>query len=443
MQARDSARPDIPRSGLRGTVSLLSRNRDFRNLYVAQLISFGGDWFLLVALYGMVLDLTNSPVMASLILVSELVPFFLISPVAGHLVDRFNRQRLMVGADLARTVLCLGFLLVHGRSLIWLVFVLQAAIAVFNAAFEPASQAAVPNLVDQEDLALANTLVGSAWGTMLAVGAALGGVVAVLLGRRAAFVGDALSFAVSAALLLRIHRPFSEERGDEKQAGLVEATAETVRYARRDHRVLALLAVKGGFGLAGGVLVLLPVFAKDVFHQGDVGIGILYGARGIGALIGPFIGRRIAGTTQRGLFVAIAISLLTFGLFYGVFPVMPVLALAALCSMAAHLGGGAQWTLSTYGLQVLVPDRIRGRVFSFDFALVTLAITVSNLAAGWAAEAFGPRPAMAGFAAVGLLYAGAWWFGTRGLRRGPKSHEELRGEAGPGTRPGGRGEGQG
>jgi MFS family permease len=428
MQARDSGRLGIPRSGFRGTVSLLGRNRDFRNLYMAQLISFGGDWFLLVALYGLVLDLTNSPVMASLILVSELVPFFLVSPVAGHLADRLNRQRLMVGADLARTVLCLGFLLVNGRGLIWVLFALQAAIAVFNAAFEPASQAAVPNLVDPEDLALANTLVGSAWGTMLAVGAALGGAVAVLLGRKAAVAGDSLSFAISALLLMRIHRPFSEPRPEEEQAGLVEATAETVRYARRDHRVLALLAVKGGFGLAGGVLVLLPVFAKEVFHQGDAGIGILYGARGLGALIGPFIGRRVAGETQRGLFVAIGIALCTFGLFYGAFPLMPVLGLAALCSMGAHLGGGAQWTLSTYGLQVLVPDRIRGRVFAFDFALVTLSITVSNLVAGWAAEAFGPRPAMAGFAGVGLLFAAAWAWVTRGLRRGSRAQVDLQAE---------------
>ena len=106
---------------------------------------------------------------------------------------------------------------------------------------------------------------------------------------------------------------------------------------------------------------------------------------------------------------------------------MPAIALAALCSMAAHLGGGAQWTLSTYGLQVLVPDRIRGRVFSFDFALVTLSITLSNLLAGWAAEAFGPRPAMAGFAAVGLLFALAWAWATRGLRSGVHAEAKLGG----------------
>src|SRR5207244_11255283 len=107
---------------------------------------------------------------------------------------------------------------------------------------------------------------------------------------------------------VQVRRPFNEARAEE-HPGMVAATMETVQYARRDHRVLALLAVKGGFGLAGGVLVLLPVFAKQVYHQGDAGIGVLYGFRGLGALIGPFIGRRIAGDSLRGLFIAIGIAL--------------------------------------------------------------------------------------------------------------------------------------
>jgi MFS family permease len=295
------------------------------------------------------------------------------------------------------------------------VFVLQAGLATFGAVFEPASSAAVPNLVDDDDLPTANTLTGSAWGTMLAVGSALGGLVAVTLGRNAAFVGDAISFGISAALLSVIRRGFSEERHEE-HPGIVEATAETVRYARRDHRVLALLVVKGGFGLAGGVITLLPLFAHDVFHEGDVGTGILFAARGLGALIGPFIGRRIAGASLSGLFLAIGIALGSFGVFYGLFPLMPALLLAAPFTMGAHLGGGAQWTLSTYGLQRLSPDRIRGRVFAFDFALVTLSITLSNLAAGWAADRFGPKATMIGLSVVSFFYAAVWWTATRRVR---------------------------
>jgi MFS family permease len=310
--------------------------------------------------------------------------------------------------------LCLGFFLV-GPGTVWLLFVLQAVLAVFTASFEPASEAAVPNLVDPDDLSLANSLVGSAWGTMLAIGAALGGVIAGTLGKDAAFIGDSVSFVVSAALIVTIRRPFSEDRPVER-IPIREAAAETVRYAREDRRVLALLAVKGGFGLAGGVLVLLPVFARDVFHQGDVGTGILYAMRGVGALIGPFLGRRLARGTEAGTFRAIGLALFCFPLCYAIFPFMPWLVLAGFWSAGAHLGGGAQWTLSTYGLQRYVPDRIRGRVFSFDFALVTLTIALSNLAAGWFADRFGPKATMIGLAAVGFAYAVGWWIGTRKLR---------------------------
>lgn len=413
METRESQ--VVTRQGFRGAMSLLRRNRDFRSLYLAQLISFGGDWFLLVALYGLVLDLTNSPLMASLILVAQLVPYFLFVPVAGVLADRLNRQVLMVTADVVRAVLVLAFFFV-GPGTVWLIFVLQALIALFTSTFEPASEAAVPNLVDREDLSLANSLVGSAWGTMLAIGAALGGVVAGAFGKNAAFIADSASFVASAALLVTIRRRFSEDRPVER-IPFVEATVETAKYAREDTRVLSLLAVKGGFGLAGGVLVLLPVFARDVYHQGDVGTGILYGLRGVGALIGPFVGRRFAGTTSSGMFRTIGWALFCFPVFYFAFPFMPFLLLAGLCTVGAHLGGGAQWTLSTYGLQRFVPDRIRGRVFSFDFALVTLSIALSNLAAGWAADQFGPKATMVGLAAVGLVYAVGWWLATRRLRR--------------------------
>src|SRR5881409_3988379 len=137
-------------------------------------------------------------------------------------------------------------------SLVWLAFVLLAVMASFSAAFEPASAAAMPNLVEVEDLATANALSGSLWGTMLAVGAALGGVVAAVFGRDTAFILDAASFLASAWLIWRIRRAFAEERAAEDHAGVREATVETVRYARKDHRVLALLAVKFGWGIAGG-----------------------------------------------------------------------------------------------------------------------------------------------------------------------------------------------
>lgn len=432
-----SREPIEDAGGFRASLSLLQRNGDFRKLYLASLISLGGDWFLLVALFGLALEFTGSAVSVAALIVAQEVPFGVASLIGGVLADRFDRRRLMVVCDVARTLLCLGFLLVNDPSMMWLAYLLLAVISSFSAVFDPASSAALPNLVEPRELGPANALSGSLWGTMLAVGAALGGIVAAALGRDAAFLIDASSFAVSGLLIARIRRPFSAERTEEPEANVIRATVETVRYARRDHRVLALVTVKAGFGIAAGVIALIAVFAHEEFGAGDAGIGALMAGRGVGALIGPFLGRWLAGPQDRRLFGAIGVALAVFGLGYATLGVMPSLFAAAVAVGIAHLGGGAQWTLSSYGLQRLVPDRIRGRIFAFDFTLITLSLTVSALVTAWAADRFGARPTVAVLGGVAVLWAAIWTWLTTDVRRatmleGAGPAPELAAEAGPG-----------
>jgi MFS family permease len=424
--------------GLRAAISLLRSNRDFRKLYVASLISLGGDWFLVVALFGLALDLTGSALSVAVLIAAQEIPFFLMSPIGGVLSDRLNRKWLMVSCDAARALLCIGFLLVRDQATFWVAYILLGSISSFSAAFDPASSAAFPNLVEPRELGPANALFGSLWGTMLAVGAALGGIVAAVLGRDAAFLVDAATFAISGLLIAGIRRPFSEERAEEPEANVVRATVETARYARRDHRVLALLAVKAGFGIAAGVLVLISVFATEEFEAGEIGIGILMAARGVGALIGPFLGRWLAGPDDRRLFAAIGLALGVFGLGYTTLGFMPSLLLAAPAVATAHLGGGAQWTLSSYGLQRIVPDRIRGRIFAFDSALITLTLTASALVTGWTATTYGARPTAVVLGLVAIAWAGTWTWLTTDVRRatmidgcGPAPELELLAEPEP------------
>jgi MFS family permease len=407
-----------PPGGVRASWSLLRRNRDFRRVYVASLISFGGDWFLVVALFGLVLDLTHRAVAISFLLAVQNAPLFFLAPIGGALVDRVDRRKLMVGCDVCRAVLCLGFLFVRSSDTVWVAYPLLALLASFSAAFDPASSAALPNLVDEEDLATANALSGSIWGMMLAVGAALGGIAAAKLGSDAAIVIDAVSFAVSAILIASVHRSFSEAIGrQEEHPGILEATRETIRYAAKDHRVLALLAVKAGFGLGAGVLVLIPVFANDVFRGGEVAIGLLMAARGVGALVGPFVGRSALGEGDRRLFGVISVALAVFGIGYALFGLAPTLLVAMPVVAVAHLGGGSQWTLSSYGLQRIVPDRIRGRIFAFDGALITATFAASSVATGYLADVFGARPVATGLGLIGLAYAGVWTWLTTNVRR--------------------------
>ena len=412
-----------PHGGFRASVSLLRRNRSFRNLFIASVISLGGDWFLFVAIGGLVLDATGNATSVGIAILSQELAFFLASPFAGTLADRLDRRKLMIGCDLARAVICLGFLAVDVET-IWLGYLLLAVLSVFAAPFDPAFSAALPNVVAAQDLTTANALSGSLWGTMLAIGAALGGVVSSVFGADTAFVVDAVSFVISAGLLMRIRTPFSERaastlRSDADHPSVVEATRETIRYARRDHRVLALIGVKGGFGLAAGVLALIPVFGKQVFGAGDIGFGLLMAARGVGALIGPFVGHRLAGKDHERLFPAIGLALAVFGISYVALGVAPTLLIACLTILVAHMGGGGQWVLSTYGLQRIVPDKIRGRIFAFDFALVTLSLAGSSLVASVLADRLGPRPAAFILGGVALAWAATWWILSRDVRRTP------------------------
>jgi predicted MFS family arabinose efflux permease len=406
-----------PNAGLRASLSLLRRNRDFRSLFFASVISLGGDWFLWVAINSLIYEATHKALYVGLAILAQEFAFFLASPVGGILADRLDRRKLMIVCDLARAIICVAFLLV-GPDRLWLAYVLLPLLASFAAPFDPAFSAATPNVVDPEDLPAANALNGSLWGTMLAVGAGLGGVVSGAFGADTAFLVDAVSFLVSAALLMSIRRRFSESRHETTEhPSAIDATRETWRFARRDRRVLSLLAVKFGFGAAAGLLALIPVMALDVFKSGNVGFGLLMAARGVGALIGPFLGHRIAGPGHRRLFPAIGLSLAVFGLGYMALGAAPSLAIAAVTICVAHLGGGSQWMLSTYGLQVLVPDHIRGRIFGFDYMLVTLSLAVSAVVASAVADHIGAPITVTILGGVALIWAMVWLVLSRGVRR--------------------------
>lgn len=402
---------------LRPYLTLLRGNPAFTRLFGAQLISFAGDWFATVALLGLALELTGSPAIASLLLVVQTGAFALASPMAGVLADRYDRRALMVSADLARVPVALAFLLARDADTLWIAFVAAALLSLGAAVFEPTSSASLPNLVEEGELAEANVLIGSAWGTMLAVGAALGGLVAATFGRDVAFVVNAASFAASALLIVGIRRSFRAPRAEaqagdprhREHGGVIESIRVVLRFARGNRTLAALLLSKTTFGVGTGVIVLLAVFGRDVFKAGDAGIGILFAARGLGALIGPFLVRSVVGVSERGLIAGIAASFGIFALSYGLLPLAPMLPLAALAVFGGHLGGGAQWTLSSYGLQRAAPDAIRGRVFSFDYGLVTLTVALSTLLAGFLAERVSPAATtwslvgLAAFAAIGWI----------------------------------------
>lgn len=396
-------------------LELLRDNRDFRRLWFAHLISLGGDWFASVALLGLIDEMTGSSFQTGLILAANMLPYFLLSPITGVIADRFDRKKLMIFSDVVRAFIALAMLLARSPETVWVGIASLAALATVGSLFGPASQAAMPNLVTTDQLPRANILISSAFGMMLAVGSALGGLVAATLGRDTAFIVNSGSFLVSGALIFLIRAKFSVgiHEHDRLPIRPIRDIHEGISYARAHPKIMALLATKGGFGLGAGLIALLPLFATDVFAAGDIGIGIMFAARGVGALLGPFGARAFAGNDERKLFLAIGGAMGVYGLTYLIFPAMPSIALAAVVVAIAHLGGGAQWTMSLFGLQSMTPDYVRGRILAFDFGLVTLTMSSSLLLAGRLAESFDPSSVMVAFASVVLAYGAIWTLYTR------------------------------
>jgi predicted MFS family arabinose efflux permease len=400
--------------------SLLRRNRDVRMVFGAQIVSYLGDWFAFVALAGLVEDVTDSRFLVSLVLVSMTIPGLFMSPIAGSFADRFDRRKILIVVSILQAFAAL-LLLLHSAAGIWITFLSQCLIAGLAAFVGPSTSASVPNLVDNEDdLRKTNALFGSTWGIMLAVGAALGGLFAAVFGRNAAFIANAVSFVVAALLFAGVKRPMQSERTQNSSVGRVRPIAdmkEAINVAKKDPVILALLCSKMTFAVGAGIVSQLAVLASNVFNVGDSGRGLLIGVRGIGSGLGPILGARIAGRDMAKLLKVCGYAGLVFAVCYVGAALSPFIGMAAVFIALAHLSGGAQWTLSTLGLQMESPDHVRGRVMAGDMAMVNTMIGFTSILAGLTSQFIGVRPAIIIFAAAAAIASVVYLIATAGIIR--------------------------
>ncbi len=412
-----------------GYIQLLRSNHDFRRLFVGQLVSQTGDWFNSVALFTLLLSLTGSGEAVGYILIIKLLPSFFVGPLAGVVADRFNRKTVMIVADIVRGILVLGFLLVQRPDQVWIVYALAALEVVVSTFFDLAKSAAIPNIVSREELISANALSSASWSITLALGAGLGGLVTDAFGRDTAFIIDSMSFFVSAGYIARVRLRSSTAKPERpRHLSLASATGVTdliegARYLRSNPRVMALLLVKSGWGVGGGVLLLLTVYGKQIFplgRDGAASIGLLYAARGLGALIGPIIAGMITSGAPRTMRQAISIAFFVSAAFYLLIAHSPVLAVALICVIGAHSGGSIQWVFSTTLLQMSVPDRFLGRVFALEMALLTLTMSVSTYVTGWGVDhpGLGARRMATAMGLAFMVPGAAWLMLQRWLDRG-------------------------
>ncbi|WP_174531358.1 MFS transporter, partial [Micromonospora maritima] len=233
----------------------------------------------------------------------------------------------------------------------------------------------------------------------------------------------------AAGLAALIRRPLQAPRDP---AATVPRTWAAIRealgYIAHRPRVLALVTVKSAVGLGNGVLTVFPLLA-GVYGVGAVGAGLLFAARGAGALVGPILMRRVL-SNRAWLLTGLALSMSLYGLSYLGASAVSWFPLVLVLVFLAHLGGGSNWVLSNYALQGEVPDRLRGRVFATDMMLATLAIAVSQLVVALVVDRVDERTVLAGCGLVTVVYAVGWRFATRRLSLADPVPARAPGDAG-------------
>ena len=369
-----------------------------RRLAIARLISVTGGAAAFAALNYTIYERTGSAAWLSASLLLTFGVSGLFAPLGGVLGDRFDRRRVMIASDLAGAACFAAMALVDEPVLLIAVGFLAAVV---ETPFWSASAAAIPNLVDEEDLSWANGLVqlGSNAGIML--GPALGGALLALIGAGAVFAANALSFVLSAVLVATARGRFAQDRSEaqtEEHRGLRAGFV----FIARDRVLRTLVFAWCALVLGIGIAMVADVPLAEVFGAGSAGYGLMIGAWGAGSVIGSLAGRRLRKESEpRALVLGSAIiGLTTAGI--ALSPrFWPVLVLLLLSGAADAVIMVADRSIQ----QRRTLDAVRSRVVSASEAMVTLSLTAGFALGGPLLELVGPRAAYAIGGVGGLVGA--------------------------------------
>jgi MFS family permease len=391
-------------------VFTILRQRNFALIWAAQLISALGDWVLYIALPIHVYQLTNSALATGAMFAALTIPNLLFGSLAGVFVDRWNRKRTMILADLLRVCVLLGLVAVRSAEWVWLVYVIGFIETSISQFFGAARSALVPQLVKEDDLLAANSLSSIGENTIRLIGPILGGAMFALLGMDSVIALDIASYLLSALLLswIVVAPPAGQPQTTTPPPsipgarGLWRDWLESLRLVTRKRIIGVILLVQAVALIAPGILnVLLMIFVKQELHGGALEFGWIMSAQGIGGIVGGLVigyfNERISPTRLIALslwFMGICL-LITFNI-----PSLPL----ALVLVAAMGMGMLGWLPPIYTLlQIHVDDQYRGRVFGISGNIQSLMLLLGMGIASLFGDAIGPVPLLNLASALFLL----------------------------------------
>lgn len=364
---------------------IIAVNRRFGLLWTSTLLSNLGNWLMIVAVPVYVFTMTGSTLSSGLAFVAQTLPALVCAPIAGVLVDRWDRRTVMVVADLMRTVVVLVLVVVDDPEMLWLLYATIIGENAIGQFFQPAARAVVPTIVGRgPDLDEANSWITVAGGIVRLAGAPAGGTLYVLVGFDGLVLLDSATYLVSAVLIFGMGRLRVDEDPEPATTSWLATFWSQLReglvFLLRHPVLRGMLIVSSLFQVANAALnVLLVPYVIGVL-DGDAGdVGILIAALGAGFLASAFVGKALARTGQLRLPFAGCLVTITM-CFAGLFLVHCFLAALVFIALAG-VPGGSLVMLVQIQVQRQTPDRRLGRVNS-GFSAVEMAATVVGGAAG-------------------------------------------------------------
>jgi MFS family permease len=421
----------------------LLRRRDFGLLWAGGLISETGDWFLLVGLPVWVLQVTGSSLVTATVFLVGLLPGLVVGPLAGVLVDRWDRRRTLVAVSLAQAAFLLPLLAVDGRNRLWIVYLVMAVEAALAQLNDPARNALVPSLVAKADLVGANALIGLNSNLARLVGSPVGGILVEVAGLPGLVVADAASFLLGAALIALVRSdvagsraggadPASDVVHSPRRAGVVREWVDGLRVTLGDRGLRWGLVVNGLAGVAQGIFtVLFVVFVTRVLGGDGADVGLLRGVQAIGGLLGGVLVVGLATRLEAGRLLGV--SLLVFAAIDLAIWNGPVLTTADWLYLGLFVAAGIPGVGVLTGLTSLVQERTAeaylGRVFATYLGSFNGLMALGMLLAGLLGDTLGVVAVLNAQAGLGLL-AGLIAVATLGRRvprgRYPRASKRVR-----------------
>jgi hypothetical protein len=411
---------------------LLRENRSYRYTWMGQVVSEVGDYFNNVAVLALVMEKSGSGMVVSGVFLSRAIPAVLAGPIAGVLLDRFDRRRIMIASDLIRAVVAAAFVFTVHQQRPWLLYLLSALLMFASPFFTAGRAAILPSIATKEEIHAANSLTQTtSWATLTA-GTLLGGLGAAKLGYDAAFLLNALSFLFSAWCIWRIAWRAAAAPASARGSGMRDFV-DGLRYIGSVPLMVGIAMISFGWALGGGAAqVLFALFGEQVFHRGATGIGDIWGFAGIGLLLGGAIGHLVGRRAGfAGYKRAVTVSYLLHGAAYMLFSRSGSFSAALLLMMLSRVGMAVTSVLNNSQLLQHTAAAYRGRVFASMEALRNAVMIVSMAAAGIASQYAGPRTIALVAGAFGSITALAWaWLDASGRLPEPPASPEPRGGLG-------------